>query len=326
MVTLWIRYRRPLVTGLTVLTLVLVLMGILATGSSERTDHHTSNTHSPNKPPAPSALPLGGRTLFPNYSLIALYGSPNEPALGALGEQSLDQSISRAKQLAADYQPYISAGHAADTSHVTAMPALELIATVASASPTMNNDYSREMDVATLRPWVETAQKAGVYIMLDLQPGRSDFLTQAKEYADLLKLPNVGLALDPEWRLKPDQVHLAQIGSVDVAEINQTSAWLADLTATYNLPQKLLLIHQFRIDMITNRAALDTSRNNLAYVIQMDGSGSQAQKQATWQVITKDAPVHCSFGWKNFYSKDTPMLSPQETMTISPVPNYVSYQ
>ena len=60
--------------------------------------------------------------------------------------------------------------------------------------------------------------------MLDLQPGRTDFLTQAKLYAELLKQPHVGLALDPEWRLKPDQVHLVQIGSVSAEEINQMGA------------------------------------------------------------------------------------------------------
>ena len=66
-------------------------------------------------------------------------------------------------------------------------------------------------------------------MVLDLQPGRSDFLSQAKQYASLLEQPNVGLALDPEWRLGPHQVPLRQIGRVSAAEVNRTSAWLADL-------------------------------------------------------------------------------------------------
>jgi len=32
------------------------------------------------------------------------------------------------------------------------------------------------------------------------------FLDQAKRYAPLLRMPNVGLALDPEWRLGPGQL------------------------------------------------------------------------------------------------------------------------
>jgi hypothetical protein len=89
-----------------------------------------------------------------------------------------------------------------------------------------------------LRPWVDAARAAGIYVMLDLQPGRTDFLTQAQRYAELLAQPNVGLALDPEWRLKPDQVHLAQIGSVTADEINRTGAWLAAFTREHTLPRR----------------------------------------------------------------------------------------
>ena len=78
---------------------------------------------------------------------------------------------------------------------------------------------------------MEAAGAAGMAVVLDLQPGRTDFLTQAQQYADLLALPYVGLALDPEWRLAPDQVHLRQIGSVGIDEVNGVSAWLADFTA-----------------------------------------------------------------------------------------------
>ncbi|MCY3910544.1 MAG: hypothetical protein OXF99_03470 [bacterium] len=63
--------------------------------------------------------------------------------------------------------------------------------------------------------------------MLDLQPGRSDFLTQARIYEEFLRLPHVGLELDPELRLKSQQVHLAHIGTVDAVEINLVSEWLA---------------------------------------------------------------------------------------------------
>ncbi|OUD85835.1 hypothetical protein BC477_15610 [Clavibacter michiganensis subsp. michiganensis] len=43
----------------------------------------------------------------------------------------------------------------------------------------------------------------------------------------MLAQPGVGLALDPEWRLGPDQVPLKQIGSVSAAEVDATTDWLA---------------------------------------------------------------------------------------------------
>ncbi|GAA1311893.1 hypothetical protein GCM10009634_79260 [Saccharothrix xinjiangensis] len=129
----------------------------------------------------------------------------------------------------------------------TTVPAFEVIATVAQVSPGPDGDYSGEAPVESLRPWVEAAGREGLYVVLDLQPGRARLLDQAKRYASLLELPHVGLAVDPEWKLGPDQVPLEQIGGVDAAEINETAAWPADLTARAALPQELLVVHQFRL-------------------------------------------------------------------------------
>src|SRR5688572_3663371 len=42
---------------------------------------------SPSGPPAPLAqLPLGGRTIFPAYRVVAYYGTAGNPVLGVLGE------------------------------------------------------------------------------------------------------------------------------------------------------------------------------------------------------------------------------------------------
>jgi hypothetical protein len=262
-------------------------------------------------------LPGGGQLLFPGRMMVALYGSPGTAALGLLGEQDVDGAISRAREYAASYEPLVD---------VPVVPTFEIIATVASSSPGEDGDYSAEADVEALRPWVEAAGEAGVYVVLDLQPGRTDFVTQAERYRSLLELPHVGLALDPEWRLRPDQVHLTQIGSVDVEEVNRVVTWLADLTRENALPQKLLVLHQFRLDMIPDRERLDTSRAELAVLVHADGQGSQGDKQATWQALHLDAPP-VWWGWKNFVDEDAPMLTPEQTVAqVDPVPQLVSYQ
>lgn len=262
-------------------------------------------------------FPGGGQRLLPDRQIVALYGEPDTPELGALGQQPLDASIIRVKDLARQY---------VGQSNPKVLPAFEIIATVASDTPMADGSYSRPADSRTLATWVAAARQHGVYVMLDLQPGRTDFFTQAQQLAPLLAQPNVGLALDPEWRLATDQLPLQQIGSVDVGEINKTAAWLADLTRRKHLPQKLLLLHQFRPSMIVNRAGLDTAYPELAYVIQMDGQGSQPDKENSWQAVTAEPPEGVQFGWKNFFEKDVPMRSPQETMTLVPRPAYVSYQ
>lgn len=262
-------------------------------------------------------LPGGGSRIFQAKTYVALYGHPGTRGLGVLGEQGTAATIRRVQRVAATYRPHTDR---------TVVPALEIIATIASRSAGADGDYSAESPVAKLRPLVEAAGRAGVYVVLDLQPGRATFLSQARRYRELLLEPHVGLALDPEWRLKPGQRHLRQIGSVSAAEINEVSDWLAGLTREAGLPQKMLLLHQFRTSMISKRSTLDTSHDELALVIQMDGLGSQAAKRSTWRAIRRGAADGVVFGWKNFIDEDRPMLGPKATMRISPEPRWVSFQ
>lgn len=262
-------------------------------------------------------LPGGGQVLFPGHRLVAMYGHPGTPGLGALGEQGLAASITRIRDLAAPYRAL---------SRVPVVPAFEIIATVAQGSPGPGGLYSYESSVASLRPWVERATRAGLYVILDLQPGRANLLAQAKLYRPLLRLPDVGLALDPEWKLQPGQLPLKQIGSVSIAEINSVVNWLAALTARYHLPQKLLVLHQFRLSMIQDESRLNTRHQDLAIVIHMDGQGTPADKVQTWNAVTAAAPRGVFFGWKNFFVKDHPMMDPRETMARTPQPVMISYQ
>jgi hypothetical protein len=262
-------------------------------------------------------LPGGGQILFPGRRLVAMYGAPGTPALGALGEQDLSASIARIRAIAALYRPLSS---------VPVVPAFEIIATVAQGSAGANGLYSYETPVAQLRPWVKRATADGLYVVLDLQPGRANLLTQARHYEQLLKLPGVGLALDPEWKLQPGQLPLRQIGSVSMTEINSVVNWLAALTARYHLPQKLLVLHQFRLSMIQDEADLNTHHSDLAIVIHMDGQGTPGEKAQTWHAVLAAAPPRVFFGWKNFFVKDHPMMDPQETMDRTPQPVMISYQ
>ena len=268
---------------------------------------------------AGNELPGGGLLLFPARRIVALYGHPSGPALGVLGEQDVGASVTRAKGLAAEYQ--------ALTDDLV-IPGFEIIATVASGRAGDDGNYSNEWPVETLRPYVDAARQAGIYVVLDLQPGRSDFLTQAKMYEELLREPHVGLALDPEWRLTPEQLPLRQIGSVHIDEVNETLNWLADLTREHALPQKLLILHQFRLDMIVERERLDLTRDELAVMVHADGQGAQGSKQNTWKTLRADAPEGLWWGWKNFYDEDSPaVLTPAETLTlVDPIPNLISYQ
>ncbi len=264
-------------------------------------------------------FPSGGIAPFPAHCMVALYGHPEGPALGMLGEQSPAKSVERVKKLVAEYQALLPDEHV--------MGAFEIIATVASASAGDDGDYSRETPIDALLPLIDAAEENDIYVVLDLQPGRTDFLTQAKLYEELLKRPHVGLALDPEWRLKPNQRHLRQIGQVGVDEVNEVGTWLADLVAAHDLPPKVLTLHQFQTRMIVDRQRLDVSRPEIQYLVHVDGQGAQGAKQGTWSVIKKDLPERVWVGWKNFEDEDIPMLTVAQTVAqVHPTPRFISYQ
>jgi len=262
-------------------------------------------------------IPGGGFLMFPGRRLVALYGNPQTGLLGVLGEQGAEASVARVRQISVGY----------DADGLTVLPTFEIIATVAAADAGADGNYSNEMTVDFLRPWIDVAARNGIYVLLDLQPGRSDFLSQAKLYEELLLLPNVGLALDPEWRLGPDQFHLRQIGTVTAEEVNSVVEWLAALTREHDLPQKMLLLHQFRVSMLQDRDQIETPPE-LATVIQMDGQGAISDKYGTWGVITQGwETAGWRYGWKNFYDEDVPgPISPAEVLDLVPTVVYVSYQ
>lgn len=263
-------------------------------------------------------LPGGGTMVFPGRRMIALYGHPSGGALGVMGEQDPEGSVAYVRDLVAQYQELNPAE--------PVIPAFEIIATVASEFPGEDGDYSNEATPEELLPYIDAIVDAGGYAVLDLQPGRANFLDQAKRYEELLKRPNVGLALDPEWRIGQDEQPLTRVGSVEAEEVNEVADWLADLTKENNLPQKALVLHQFQLQMLRDRENIRTDHPELAYVLHADGHGVSEEKFDTWNVMRQDLGPGWFMAWKNFFDEDTPMFTPEQTYAVDPRPWFVSYQ
>ncbi len=166
------------------------------------------------------AAARGRQLLFPHF-LVAMYGSTEGPALGVLGEQGLDGSIQRVDDFASRLRP--AAPRPDRRPHLRD----HRDGGVGLGGP--DGNYSTELDPEALRPYVEAAGAAGIYVILDLQPGRTDFLTQAKQYRPCWSCPTSA------WRWTRSGAPAgpgapAQIGSVGIDEVNSVVTWLADLT------------------------------------------------------------------------------------------------
>lgn len=258
-------------------------------------------------------LPTGGRTIFPHHILVAYYGTAHSGALGVLGESS-PRVMTRRLRTAA--RPF-------GTARRKVQIVYELIASVADGSPGADGNYSHFVSNADVRRYVRSARRHRALLVLDLQPGRSHFLPQARHFRWALRKPFVGLALDPEWRMGPQQVPAQTIGSVKAAEVNRVSSYVADVTRRNRLPQKLFLVHEFRTDMVQH---VDRVRlhKRLATVQHVDGFGSRRAKLATFHTVAEPAGFH--LGFKLFYDEDSNLFTPREVRRIRPRIQFVSYQ
>ncbi len=259
-------------------------------------------------------LPGGGRQVFGHHRfLVAYYGTANTGSLGVLGESDPDTMHARLTSAA---KPFKKKGE-------RIQPVYELIVTVADPSPGTDGDYSHDIQHSLAQRYIDAAHRNNALLVLDIQPGRSDFLTVAKRWEWALKDPWVGLALDPEWRMAADEVPGQTIGQVGAAEINQVSAWLNTLTKSNDLPEKVFMVHQFQSAMIGGVSSVQ-KRSDLAEVLHVDGFGSPAQKLATYGALAK--PRKFSMGFKLFYDEDVPRMKAKAVRRIKPGVSFVSFQ
>ena len=240
---------------------------------------------------AGNTLPGGGTVLFPKHRMIAYYGNAEVAALGVLGETSPEEAAQTISEIAEEYED----------GEREVMPAFELIVSIALASPGPDGQYSAVGDPADVQEYLDVAREHDLYLFLDFQPGRNEFIDQVRLFEEFIRQPDVGIALDPEWRVTDSQRPGQLIGSADAAELNQVIDYAADIVREENLPQKLLVVHQFRTSMIRNRDALKTP-DELAVTIHVDGFGTQDLKLETWGVLAgDDAPWW--HGFKLFYDE-----------------------
>jgi hypothetical protein len=306
-------YRRRRATALAVL-IALVAVGALAFGrGGENAAKPAKERAAAAATPKPVELPRGGRTILPDFRVIAYYGAPQDRQLGALG---IGTPAHAARRLAHQAAPYGRASR-------PVLPALELIAVVAAGAPGRNGLYNLRQPDSVIRRYLKAARKAKALLLLDIQPGRSDFFTETTRLRKWLEEPDVGLALDPEWRMGPGEVPGKVIGKVGAREVNATTAWLAQLVKRKNLPQKLLLVHQFTDNMVPE--AQLKRPPGLAYVLNVDGFGSQTVKVAKYHNFVAQAP-RFRRGFKLFYQEDANTMSPAQVMRLSPRPDVVVYE
>lgn len=276
---------------------------------------------SPTEQPLPE-LPGGGRTVFPKYRLVGFSGIKGDPqeSLGRL-TGDLDQRCTQIKKI----------GKAYDGDGRTIMPVFEMITVVVQGSPGADGKYRVARPASEVRQYLDAARRCGALLLLNIQPGRSEFLPEMKRFERFLREPDVGVALDPEWAMDPGEVPGVDLGNTSGKELDQAAAYLATIVRENDLPEKVMVFHQFNLAAVTGFARL-RPHEGVALIRSSDGLGSPQIKLDEYEVFTRNLPPYIHPGFKLFYQEDvnppwgSRLMTPQEVMALRPRPEYVLYE
>jgi hypothetical protein len=307
---------------------VAALMLLLAGCSDDRAD---AKSPAPSTRPTPSAkpstepmpaapkdgeLPRGGRQVFPKYQLVGYVGLPGSPALGPL-DKDLETKANRLETLSKAY----AGGR-------TPQPVMELIAVVANGHAGKDGKYRSRLPDAKIQNYLTVARKHRMLLLLDIQPGRADILSEVKVLEHWLKEPDVGLAFDPEWAVGPGQVPGKVFGHTTGAELDSIAAYLAGLVTQYDLPEKVFVFHQLSTRILSNEKALK-QHPGVQIIKSVDGIGNRTDKESTWGKLTPTMAPGVHAGFKLFYREDTrhgTLMTPSQVMALKPRPEFVVYE
>ena len=132
------------------------------------------------------------------------------------------------------------------------------------------------------------------------------------------------LVLDPEFAIPSGHVPGEVVGTLDGAAIDGVVRTLSDIVAAEHLPPKILIVHRFTDNMITNAWEI-APNNNVQVVVTMDGFRPPSLKLAQYHSYVHDQAVQFS-GIKLFYHHDVPLLTPPQVLGLDPDPDLVIYQ
>ena len=272
--------------------------------------------------PVRGPAPLAG-SILPAKRIVAFYGNPLSKRMGILGEIPYDQMLAK-------LDTFVAQWHAADPA-TPVMPALHLIVSVAQLQPGKDSMYRQRSDPDLIEKIYGFAKARGAITILDIQTGKSTLQAEIPVLIPFLSRPDVHLGIDPEFTMhhnREGRIPGSKIGSMDASDVNYAIDQLAALVTTYRLPPKVLVIHRFTTNMLTNASKIKRDPR-VQVVINMDGWGQPWLKFDTYKTCEVKEPVQFT-GFKLFFHNDTkkgdPILAPREVLALRPRPLYIQYQ
>ena len=289
----------------------------LGTGSAGASSPDSKPTRASRPRFLPDSLPdVAPGSLFPGCRVVSYYGNPLSRRMGILGELKPDEMMARLEKQAAAYAKADSSTHV--------IPALELIAVVAQAGPGRDSMYRARMADTLIKRVAGWAKEKGWLLILDVQVGHSDVKREVGWIMKYMLEPNVHLALDPEFDMPGKQKPGTIIGRTSAEDINWTIDTLAKVVEANDLPPKMLIVHRFTRSMVQDSERIEPDPR-VQVVIDMDGFGPPRLKQDSYEHYIRRFPVQFA-GFKLFYKNDKPVMTPEQVLSLDPIPFFIMYQ
>ena len=201
------------------------------------------STTSPSIWPISTVYPNAG-ALLPFKRVVAYYGNFYSKGMGVLGEYPTEQMLA---QLASTTEMWAAADPTTST-----IPAIHYVAVVAQAGAGKEGKYILRMPDDQIEHALNLASRINGIVFLDVQVGLSTLQHELPQLEKYLKMPMVHLGIDPEFSMKNGESPGTVIGTFDADDINYAAEYLARLVRENHLPPKILVVHRFTHDMVTN--------------------------------------------------------------------------
>jgi hypothetical protein len=260
--------------------------------------------------------------LLPFNRIVAYYGNFYSKAMGALGEYEPDTMLA---MLTAEADRW----RLADPT-TPVIPALNYIALTAQGSAGEDGMYRLRMPKDHIQKALDLANRVNGLMFLEVQVGMSTLQQEVPLLDEYLVQKNVHLALDPEFAMKKSGKRPGSvIGTMDAVDINWAIDHLSKIVRDNNLPPKVLLVHRFTENMVTNHKLI-TPTPEVQVVIVMDGWGTPELKEHVYEAVITDEPVQFA-GIKIFYKNDikppsSGLMPMRQVLDLMPAPSYIQYQ
>jgi hypothetical protein len=264
------------------------------------------------------------------YYVLNDYGAAVSPPLGADNDSEF---VAKMNQITGQYNK-------ADPNHPV-VGSIDLVDPVADGVPGPDKLYRHYRNPDDIDHFLKLARDNKLLFFFDTQVGQS---TQQKEFETLrpyLEQPDVHLALDPEWEMRPGEVPGQDRGRTVASSIQWVVDQLSSIVISKHLPNKILIVHKFFQDeQWENPFKPDPKdawsniqpRPGVTMIICIDGQGPPGQKIDKYNAFAKGETnllgfkIFLQIPCSKYQYCEEPVMTPQQALALKPTPVMVQYQ